>query len=1184
LFQEYGDSQDVGETSFSVGETDDVVLQGGSIEGRWADEALRLNMTLGARTLISINALVTTLQLWTYLRKWRRGHKCSYPEPWPWWVGSFATVLELSFLLGSSLLLLSCLKRPRPFIYFSILIGWAIYLLLLGLPPMSLSCIELFHIYTCAGSKSERVTTATETLDCTPQAHTMVQLYMTWLLLTPRLYPRTMMMHFNWIWILFMHPGVTLLYREYSREKFYSLADIAFTTFLLSVTNFVALSKKFYISKSQRNKFLYDLKQREASENMFHILEYMVPVHVIVNMLKNPGAVIAEPIDCVSILFVMIVDFDTYARSYSPENLLAFLNQHFTLFDSICAQHEVTKIETVGEEFVCAVGVVPKDIEQAKIDGCHAEILGRLVRVGSDILNLQSGKVKFKLGAHTGPLVAGVIGLKLPRFRLFGDTINTAARMMQKGEPGKMQFGEETRRALPHWANAKLRGEIEMKGKGQVTTYYLDCGTDREAQQSAKSQHEGVRHRIGFAMDAELEPASGDGGNSRNSSNSVCIGSSAAHGSRGSHAITSLGTARPTIVAQILAGSGAGQATAIGEVTGGVPTNSSLVLAMSPHRPSATPSFSGRPSARASGASTECLGAPSFDAVSSVKPERRKGRTRLPHESQVSSQHSMSSTNVSEASRTTWSINSNKQSVASRNSDPEFEKALQEVSDTHRHDEGDTSRWSCGAKVVKFPNMEMEAEWFRWYHESQICKKLDDRLDKQELAVAVLTTLDTLWLVFSDATKADHVLFEAGLRLPIFLTCRLIVFGIIFAWRNIARHNHWIRLEPHCVQHCLSMSYLLIAALLYFSYDSMSFLHRLLEKGTDSKVEDMIWIFQQRFRRGGTVFSLILVPVFFLVTTQHPLLFRHSMAFVGLAAVLVSLGSTSWAALGGELIFSSAGRFMFIMTALLNALSAFSAEQSSRARYRSKRTLEDTHERIEKILNTLMPPLVVEEIRDLPVNAPLPSHHYACATIAQSDLVGFTKLASTRQPYEVVEFIGELFGDFDELTDRHGVYKVETVGDAYIAGQADFPLTLKNRPASVALFGIDMVKATVDWSRRRGVCVACRVGVHTGECIGGIVGSEMQRYHLFGELMSCLEVLESTAPEGRVQVSGAFREAAEIQMRAEGLPKEFLTFEQRTEPSLTTSKGEVHDFDEVGGRTYVIRSHLEIRGCLGGGD
>merc|ERR1712032_320550 len=119
------------------------------------------------------------------------------------------------------------------------------------------------------------------------------------------------------------------------------------------------------------------------------------------------------------------------------------------------------------------------------------------------------------------------------------------------------------------------------------------------------------------------------------------------------------------------------------------------------------------------------------------------------------------------------------------------------------------------------------------------------------------------------------------------------------------------------------------------------------------------------------------------------------------------------------------------------------------------------------------------------------------------------------------DFINEIFGAFDELAGEYQVYKVETVGDAYLAGVAEQPLTETNMPIQVLLFGLQMVRAVDKWAMSKAVQVSCRVGIHYGECIGGIVGADMQRYHLFGNLLVGLEILESTAPEGRVQVSEA---------------------------------------------------------------
>jgi len=211
--------------------------------------------------------------------------------------------------------------------------------------------------------------------------------------------------------------------------------------------------------------------------------------------------------------------------------------------------------------------------------------------------------------------------------------------------------------------------------------------------------------------------------------------------------------------------------------------------------------------------------------------------------------------------------------------------------------------------------------------------------------------------------------------------------------------------------------------------------------------------------------------------------------------------------------------------------------------------------------------MVVDKLRDFPGQAP--SHHYKSVTVQQSDLCGFTKLAATRTPREVVDFISELFGMFDELTDKFGVYKVETIGDAYIAGQGDQPLTYEHNPVNVIRFGLDSVEAVNKWSARLGGDpVGCRVGIHHGECIGGVVGTDMQRYHLFGGLMTVLEVMESCGKESMVHVSTAAWEA--VKSATDDELCKHLKFEKRTDPDLRTSKGEVHTYEEAEGPTYFV--------------
>lgn len=196
---------------------------------------------------------------------------------------------------------------------------------------------------------------------------------------------------------------------------------------------------------------------------------------------------IADQVPEVSILFIVIADFDQFTRKLTPTKLLEFLNEQFTRMDEIMTANGVTKIETVGEEYVAAVGVSPEDVEDGKANG-HAKLLEKMFQAVSEILELQTAEVKFKMGVHSGSIVAGVVGNKLPRYRLVGDTINTAARQMQKGQVGTLQFGEETFNKLSPSLQGQMtyRGEVEMKGKGKVKAWSFST-TARRTTGAAKS-------------------------------------------------------------------------------------------------------------------------------------------------------------------------------------------------------------------------------------------------------------------------------------------------------------------------------------------------------------------------------------------------------------------------------------------------------------------------------------------------------------------------------------------------------------------------------------------------------------------------------------------------------------------------------------------------------------------------
>uniref|UniRef100_A0A7S4RGT7 Guanylate cyclase domain-containing protein n=1 Tax=Alexandrium monilatum TaxID=311494 RepID=A0A7S4RGT7_9DINO len=851
------------------------------------------------------------------------------------------------------------------------------------------------------------------------QGHTALQMQIVLIMLASWLAPTYEMLYFLWCWLVGVHIGWTVAWRQTFTDHPYSSYDIAVRALLLGAASVMAITRRYHRERGERLRFLQDLQQKATSKQIFRYLEYMMPAHVIGPMLKSPDVPIAEQVDRVSILFMMIDEFDRITMRMKPGQLLKFLNEQFAMIDQIFAANGVAKIETVREEYVACVGVLPSDKEEAEREG-HTPMLTRLVRAAVQILELQTSTVRYKMGLHTGPIVAGVIGRKLPRYRLFGDTMNFAARHMQRGLVGKLQFGTETKRNLPPVlaGRVKRRGEVEMKGKGKVVAY-------------------------------------------------------------------------------------------------------------------------------------------------TIEPELRLAGNTLPELPTFARRTTQGSKDVSKA----------------QDFNTRFETALREVTAT---EQAQAKRWVLSEKVGFTP--QMESSWLLWHNQLFVCRSLTRWVGIWVVLALVLSGFDHSFAA-SEALKWDHWYYEGSWRLPVFVYGRGAALALMLVlWYACDEWKMWFLNNPAVAQPLIVMACCFAALLLFLSTDALvctnavDYLQEMAVLASPHAPQDQM-------------FKFVFVLLFDSMTKALAPRFFHSLVFVALAALIqlfqvilprsigASSSSASW--------FSPQGQLLFVAAAMLNAVGSHQDEQDSRARYKSKCAVGLTSARTEQLLDRLMPPLVVERLQSLAPGAPPPSHEYRHATIAQSDLCGFTRLASQRSPLEVVKFMGDIFGALDELTDLHKVHKVDTVGDAYIAGMAEAPLTATNSPASVVNFALDVVQAVQVWAKDLGVDVNCRVGVHYGQCIGGVVGQSMRfklgaesGYQLFGALMAELEILESTAPEGQVQISRACREEVDRELQSATTPQEWDNwfFVRRSESTpLTTSKGEQHEHSEVGGVTYIVRSSRSDR-------
>ncbi|XP_035536352.1 guanylate cyclase soluble subunit beta-2-like [Morone saxatilis] len=219
-------------------------------------------------------------------------------------------------------------------------------------------------------------------------------------------------------------------------------------------------------------------EERRKTENLLYA---MLPKHV-ANRLKEGKTVEAGEFKECTILFSDVVTFTNICSLCEPIQIVLMLNAMYLRFDRLTTVHNVYKVETIGDAYM-VVGGVPIPVSS------HAErvanfALGMILAAREVINPVTGGPIQIRVGLHSGPVLAGVVGEKMPRYCLFGDTVNTASRMESHGLPDKIHLSPTVYKALKNKSFViQKRGEIEVKGKGRMTTYFLETNIGVSEQQ-----------------------------------------------------------------------------------------------------------------------------------------------------------------------------------------------------------------------------------------------------------------------------------------------------------------------------------------------------------------------------------------------------------------------------------------------------------------------------------------------------------------------------------------------------------------------------------------------------------------------------------------------------------------------------------------------------------------------------
>ncbi|XP_066140773.1 soluble guanylate cyclase 89Db-like isoform X2 [Euwallacea fornicatus] len=247
------------------------------------------------------------------------------------------------------------------------------------------------------------------------------------------------------------------------------------------------LAKEMVLAGWQNNsklELMFDKAEQRASEleiNLSLLEEWkqrgddllysMIPKPVAEKLRagNNPLST-CQSFDAVSVMFCELVGFNSSTVEDAME-LVSTMNAVFTCFDSLMDTFNVYKVETVGQIYMAVCGAPEETLLHAQ-NVCDASLcMTRHVKQ----LQIPSGtKVDVRIGVHSGPVVAGVVGIKVPRYCFFGDTVNTASRMQSTSSPGMVHISHSTKMMLPKEKYIiRNRGVVKLKGKGDVETYWI---------------------------------------------------------------------------------------------------------------------------------------------------------------------------------------------------------------------------------------------------------------------------------------------------------------------------------------------------------------------------------------------------------------------------------------------------------------------------------------------------------------------------------------------------------------------------------------------------------------------------------------------------------------------------------------------------------------------------------------
>ena len=204
---------------------------------------------------------------------------------------------------------------------------------------------------------------------------------------------------------------------------------------------------------------------REARKQADQLLHALLPKKA-ADEIRSIGTVIPRRYENVAVLFCDVTNFTAYCDMHEPEEVVSRLDALFVIFERIAAKHGLEKIKTIGDGFMAAAGLLHQvDDPVGRAVRCGLEMTSTLIDAHLDW--------EVRVGVHSGPVVAGVVGQERYQFDIWGDTVNVAARMVGMSAPGSVAATKEIFDQIASAFDGEALGELDVKGKGTISVFGL---------------------------------------------------------------------------------------------------------------------------------------------------------------------------------------------------------------------------------------------------------------------------------------------------------------------------------------------------------------------------------------------------------------------------------------------------------------------------------------------------------------------------------------------------------------------------------------------------------------------------------------------------------------------------------------------------------------------------------------